>query len=127
MARPSYILGIICWLLVSLAPAFSASAVGLPAIELSQVEIGKIDSCHQLTATLPVKQQCSGAAGQATATARSRSSKDDKFLVARIGAVLSLAPIGVQARLAPRPNLRFAKRRRAHFWQIYAASRRLRN
>lgn len=147
MARAGYIISFICWLLVSLAPAYAAGPLGLPSVELSQLttatitadkitaaefdadqaEVANVDSCQKLSALLPAKEQCSGVAGQSAATARSRSGKDKSPLPVKAGTIRPLASIGFPAEISPLSDLRHAKRRRAHFWQVYAASMRLRN
>lgn len=128
MARLSYIVVALCWLLVSLAPGHAVGTAGLMPIDSAVGATAKIEACHKLVASTPAKHQCNGVPAQTAATARSRHDGKDKASPVRRQ---TRKPFQLNARLirtSAKPKMSSASRqRRSNFWRIFPISMRLRN
>ena len=128
MARLSYIVAALCWLLVSLAPGHAVGTAGLMPINSAVGETAKIEACHKLVASTPTKHQCNGVPAQTAATARSRHDGKDKTSPVRRQ---TREPFQLNERLirtSAKPKMSPATRqRRSNFWRIFPISMRLRN
>ncbi|MFY0611912.1 MAG: hypothetical protein JXQ99_10340 [Hyphomicrobiaceae bacterium] len=128
MVRLSYIVGMLCWLLVSLTPAQASAAGKLALGDVALAVTQKVESCHKLTLPAPVDHQCSGMPVQAAATARSRQGEKHKSVSANLptGALVLSQVYFIEPVSASRDRT-VADTRRSHFWHVYAFSMRMRN
>lgn len=128
MARLSYIIAALCWLLVSTAPGFAAGPSALAGLDVAIDASVKAEACHKLTATVPAEHQCNGLPAQATATTRSRTDAKHKIAAVRTQPTRpDPAPTFVLRAARPAPSPPAYRQRRAHFWQMFPISMRLRN
>lgn len=127
MARICHIVALFCLLIGSIASAHAAVPTSLAVLEFAQVESHEATSCQKLTAPSPLHKQCNGTGWQVSPAARSGPGKGDAVAVVPTGRSLFDAYTTPLVRREVLPDQHSAKRRRAHFWQIYAMSGRLRN
>lgn len=128
MARLSYIVATLCWLLVSLAPGHAAGIAGLMPIDSAVGATAKIEACHKFVASTPAKHQCNGVPAQTAAAARSRHDGKDKVSPVRRRPRSQFQLNARLIRTAAVPIVSPATRqRRSNFWRIFPISMRLRN
>lgn len=128
MARLSYIIAALCWLLVSTAPSHATGASTLADLGVAIDASVKAEACQKLTATVPAEHQCNGLPAQAAATTRSRS--DAKHKVSAVDARPTrpdAAPTFVLRVAQPTIARPAYRQRRAQFWRVFPISMRLRN
>jgi hypothetical protein len=127
MVQICRILGVLCWLMATVASAHAVNSTQLPTYDLTQLDAPHVTSCQKLTARTPVHKQCNGAGGHSNPTARSGAGKDNdvSFSEAPHSLPTPIEPLLLSQ--ASEKRLAIAKGRRAHFWQMFAISGRLRN
>jgi len=128
MARLKFIVGVLCWLLVSLTST-QANAVTMLSLGDSVMAVTeKVGSCHKLSVPMPIDRQCSGTPAQSAATARSRHDDKDKAALISLPAGLAILLHAYTDRPTALPAVWTAThQRRSSFWHVYAFSMRMRN